>query len=133
MPRPLLLLPLLACLWADPQSVGFDTLAGFDYVQGMTLPKEVTDLDGTEVTVSGFMRREVPGSGPVDQFLLVNDACGCNGTPKMNEIVFCTLAPGTTMDVKPSVVKVTGTLYVGEVVEDGEVVMIYQLDADTVH
>ena len=84
------------------------------------------------MSISGCMQREVPGSNPVEQFLLVNDACGCNGTPKLNEVVFCTLPAGTTTDIKPGIVTVTGKLYVGEVKEDGVVVMVYQLDADTV-
>ena len=122
----------LCLLGQDPTKVGFAQLAGFDYKEGMTLPKEVTKLDEHVITVSGFMRREVPGGGPVGQFLLVNDACGCNGTPKMNEIVFCTLPDGVTMDVKPGVVTVTGKVYVGESKEDDVVVMLYQMDADTV-
>lgn len=127
-----LLLGLLACLGQDPTKVGFATLAGFDYTEGMTLPKEVTALDQKTVTISGFMQREVPGSAPVNQFLLINEACGCNGTPKMNEIVFCTLPDGVTMDIKPGVATVTGTFYVGEQKEDGVVVMVYQMDADVV-
>jgi hypothetical protein len=127
-----LFLCALACLAQDPTKIGFATLAGFDYTEGMTLPKEVTRLDEQVVTISGFMRREVPGGGPVNQFMLINDGCGCEGTPKMNEIVFCTLPDGVKMDVKPGIVTVTGKVYVGESKEDGVVVMIYQMDADTV-
>jgi hypothetical protein len=116
----------------EPTKVGFDKLAGFEWKEGMTLPKTVTDLDTKVVSIRGFMLREVPGSGPVNQFMLINDACGCNGTPKLTEIVFCTLPDGVTMDIKPGVVTVTGTLYVGEEKEDGVVVMLYQMDADTV-
>ncbi|MCA8954403.1 MAG: DUF3299 domain-containing protein [Planctomycetes bacterium] len=123
---------LLATLPQDPKKASFSELAGFDYTEGMTLPKEVTDLDEKIVTIGGFMRREIAGTGPVNQFLLVNDACGCQGTPKLNEIVFCMLPAGVTMDLKPGVVKVTGKLYVGEEKEDGVVTMIYQMDADTV-
>ena len=79
-----------------------------------------------------IMVREVPGSGPVGTFLLINDACGCNGTPKMNEIVFCALPDGVTMDIKPGVVHVAGKLYVGEQKEDGAVVALYSMDVDTV-
>lgn len=128
-----LLLPALLLLAADdPLKVGFAKLAGFDYQEGMKLPKEVTDLDEKQVEIRGFMQRESPGSEPVNSFLLINDACGCNGTPKLNEIVFCTLPDGVTTDIKPGVVTVTGKLYVGEEKEDGVVIMIYQLDADTV-
>ncbi len=127
------LLPALLLLAADdPLKVGFAKLAGFDYQEGMKLPKEVTDLDEKLVEIRGFMQRETPGSEPVNSFLLINDACGCNGTPKLNEIVFCTLPDGVTSEIKPGVVTVTGKLYVGEEKEDGVVIMIYQLDADTV-
>ena len=123
---------LLTCLGQDPQRIGFDVLASYTWTEGMSLPKEVTNLDDKLVTISGFMQREVPGGSPVEQFLIVNEACGCNGSPKLNEIVFCTLPDGVTMDIKPGIVSVTGKLYVGEEKEDGVVVMIYQMDADTV-
>ena len=126
------LLGLLSCLADEPTKVGFAVLAGFTYTEGMTLPKEVTAVDEKVVAIRGFMQREVPGSGPVNQFLLVNEACGCNGTPKLNEIVFCTLPDGVTMDILPGVVTATGKFYVGEEKEDGVVVMLYQMDADTV-
>ena len=116
----------------DPVKTSFAVLASFDFKEGMTLPAEVTRLDQKVIEITGFMQREVPGSGPVNQFLLINDGCGCNGTPKLNEIVFCALPEGVKMEVKSGVVKVTGTLYVGEVKEDGYVVMLYTMDADTV-
>jgi hypothetical protein len=130
--RSLCLLALLAVAADDPLPVGFAKLAGFEHKDGMTLPKEVTDLDEKLVEIRGFMRRETPGSEPVNQFMLINDACGCNGTPKLNEIVFCTLPDGVTTDINPAVVTVTGKLYVGEEKEDGVVIMLYQMDADTV-
>jgi hypothetical protein len=48
----------------------------------------------------------------------------------MNEIIFCALPEGTTTEIRPGIVHVTGKLYVGEVKEDGVVVMIYQMDVD---
>ena len=123
---------LLCALGQDPQKTSFAVLAGYEFRPGVDLPAEVLALDDKVVTISGFMQREVPGSGPVGQFLLVNDACGCTGTPKLNEIVFCALPEGTTTDVKPGIVQVTGKLYVGEQREDGDVVAVYVLDADTV-
>lgn len=117
----------------DPVKTSFAVLASFDFQEGKKLPDEVTGLDQKVVEITGFMQRETPGSGPVNQFLLINDACGCSGTPKLNEIVFCALAEGVTMEIKSGVVKVTGRLYVGEVKEDGCVVMLYTMDADTVN
>lgn len=139
--RPMALLRLTTCLLLaamvpssaqDPIKAAFTELAGFDYTEGMTLPAEVTKLDEKIVTINGFMRREFPGVGPVNSFLLINDACGCDGTPMIHEIVFCMLPDGVTMDIKPGVVEVTGKLYVGEEKEDGVVIMLYQMDADTV-
>lgn len=133
MARSLLLLGLLLSgAFDEPLKVGFATLSSFEWQEGKKLPKEVTDLDEKMVEIRGFMQRETPGSGPVNSFLLINDACGCNGTPKLTEIVFCTLPDGVTMDIKPGVVTVTGKLYVGEAKEDDVVVMLYQMDADSV-
>ncbi len=125
-----ILLGLLALAADEPEKTSFTVLAGFTYQEGMTLPGEVTKLDEKVVKISGFMRREFPGGGPVEQFLLINDACGCEGTPMMNEIVFCALPPGETTDIKVGLVSCTGKLYVGEVEEDGVVVMLYTMDVD---
>lgn len=129
-PRSTLLLLTLAV--SEPEPVGFDVLAGFDYAEGMQLPKEVQAFDEKEIKVRGFMRREFPGDGPVNAFMLINDNCGCTGTPKMNEIIFCMLPEGETEDIHEGVVTVRGTLYVGEEKEEGVVIMIYQMDADEV-
>ena len=116
----------------DPVSLGFSVLAGFDYKEGMTLPEAVSKYDGKKVQLAGFMKREDGGEGDTEEFLLVNDACGCNGTPKLNEIVFCTMPEGTKAKIQPGVTKVTGTLYVGEE-KDGDVVVArYALDVEKV-
>ncbi|MEC7726188.1 MAG: hypothetical protein VYD05_11775, partial [Planctomycetota bacterium] len=130
--RPLSTFLVLSVLAGEPEPLGFDVLAGFDYTEGMTLPKEVSSWDEKEVKVRGFMRREFPGDGPVNSFMLINDNCGCTGTPKLNEIVFCMLPEGETEDVHEGIVTVTGKLYIGEEKEDGYVIMIYQMDADQV-
>lgn len=127
----LLLMPVLA-LPQDPIKVSFEVLAGYEHKAGEALPAKVTAYDGKVVSIGGFMMREVPGSGPVNQFLLVNEACGCNGTPKLNEIVFCALPEGVTMEVPAGIVHVTGKLFVGEQKEEGEIVALYTLDADEV-
>ena len=79
--RTYMALAVLTLMGQEPTKTSFSVLASFDYTEGMTLPKEVTDLDEVTVTISGFMRREVPGGSPVHEFMLVNDSCGCTGTP----------------------------------------------------
>lgn len=121
-----------ALTFGDPIEVGFTRLAGFEYQEGMELPAEVTELDGKTVRISGFMQAEDDGTGEVESFLLINDACGCQGTPKLNEIVFCDMPEGESTKILPGVVTVEGTLYVGEEKEDGVVLGIYFLDVEKV-
>ena len=125
---------LVAAGPSDPVEVDFGVLAGFDYVEGMQLPDEVLAYDERTVKVSGFMRREedLSSGDEVEYFALINDACGCEGVPKMNEVVFCAMPEGEVTSILPGVVSVTGTLYVGELVEEDIVVALYTLDVDSI-
>lgn len=119
----------------DPTEVDFQVLSGFEYEEGMELPAEVTQHNEETVVVAGFMRREDEAASPdeeVEYFMLVNDACGCEGTPKLNEIVFCAMPEGETTKILPGIVKVTGTLYVGEEKEDDIVLALYTMDVDSI-
>ena len=122
----------------DPVKVDFAALSGFDYEEGMELPAEVTAYNEKVVVVSGFMRREdeavLYGTGreDVEYFMLVNDSCGCEGTPKLNEIVFCAMPEGQTTEILPGIVEVTGTMYVGEEKEDDVVLALYTMDVDSI-
>ena len=102
----LLFLAALVPVTDDPQEVDFAALSDFEYVEGMTLPEHVTRLDQKTVRISGFMAREEPGDGPVEFFLLINDACGCQGMPKLNEVLFCAMPDGQTTWQKLHVVQV---------------------------
>lgn len=123
---------LLALAVQDPEELSFTVLAGFTYTEGQPLPQEVLAYDEKVVTISGFMQREFPGGGPVNQFLLVNESCGCEGSPMMNEVVFCALPEDVTTEVLTCIVEVTGKLYVGEQKEEGIVIMLYTMDADSI-
>lgn len=113
--------------------IDFATLSGFEYEEGMTLPRDVRRLDGDKVTLSGFMEPEFEGEEDVAFFMLIDDACGCEGMPKLNEIVFCAMPDGETTEILSGMVTVEGTLWVGEQVEDGEVVALYTFDVDSVY
>ena len=120
----------------DPTEVDFQVLSGFDYEEGMELPAEVTQHNEETVVITGFMRREdeataADADDEVEYFMLVDDACGCEGTPKLNEIVFCAMPEGETTKILPGLVKVTGTLFVGEEKEDDVVLALYTMDADS--
>jgi hypothetical protein len=131
------LLSLLTCLVCagpqkEPEHIGFAVLAGFDYEAGKALPAAVTKLDKQKVKVSGFMMTEDGSEGPTEYFVIVNDACGCEGTPKLNEMVFCAMPEGEKTKIRPGNVSVTGTLYVGEEKEEGVVVSLYGLSVDSI-
>ena len=123
---------LLGPIVGDPVEVDFAALSDFVFKPGMALPAHVTKLDKVSIRISGFMAREDGGDGPTEYFLLINDACGCQGTPKLNEILFCAMPPGQTTTVLPGTVHVIGTMYVGEVEEDGAVVALYCVDVDRI-
>ncbi len=125
------LLPAAAPV-AEPTEINFGVLAGFDYEEGMTLPKEVSKLDQKLVSVSGFMATEDGSEGDVAYFIIINDACGCEGTPKMNEMIFCAMPEGETTKLKDGRVTVTGKFYVGEEKEEGVVISLYGLEVDSV-
>ncbi len=116
----------------EPEKVDFAVLSGFEYQEGMTLPAEVTQYDEREITLSGFMQREDDGIGPVEFFMLIDDACGCEGMPKLNEVVFCAMPEGVTTEVFAGTVEISGKLYIGEEREDDVVVALYVMDVDSV-
>ncbi|MEZ5989768.1 MAG: DUF3299 domain-containing protein [Planctomycetota bacterium] len=115
----ILLLPLRG---DDPKDLDFQVLSGFEYTQGMDLPKKVKDLHGKKVKLTGFGRSADGEVKDVGWFWLVNQNCDCEGAPKMNEMVFAILSEGETIDLKDEPIKVEGTLSVGED-KDGEYVL----------
>ena len=127
----LLFSSVFATAVGDPEDVAFARLSNFDYEEGKALPKKITKLDGTRVTISGFMENEDGSKDDSQYFVLVNDACGCEGTPDLNEMIFCAMPDGEETGMKVGVVEVTGTLYVGEEKEDGVVVTLYTMSVET--
>ena len=126
----LALLPLGSSV--EPPKVGFDVLASFDYEEGVAPPEEVTKHHKQRVKIAGFMATEDGSEGEVEYFILVNDACGCEGKPKLNEIVFCAMPEDETVKIKPGIVELTGTLFVEEEKEDGVVVSLYSMNVESV-
>ena len=137
--RVLALLTLIPLLFASFRGapgekaieVDFSVLAGFQYKEGMTLPAEITKLNGKLVRIVGFLRNEEQQNS-CHEFWLVNQNCDCQGSPKMNEWVFCTMPEGKTVDLGDEPGVVTGRLEVGEQKEDEFVVSIYRLEVQKV-
>ncbi len=137
--RVLALLTLIPLLFASFRGVpgekaievDFSVLAGFQYKEGMTLPAEIRKLDGKLVRLVGFLRNEEQQDA-CHEFWLVNQNCDCQGGPKMNEWVFCTMAAGKTVDLGDEPGVVTGRFEVGEQKEDDFVVSLYRLEVQKV-
>jgi hypothetical protein len=112
----------------DPRVIDFGVLASFEYREGMKLPSEVVGLDKKEVKISGFMRGENGATENLEFFMIVNEACGCAGEPKLNEVIFCAMPEGQRVNLSAAPVKVTGTLYVGEDKDGDYVSSLYRME-----
>ena len=132
-----LLTALTCCLLAapldEPEEISFQVLSNYEYKESMDLPKSVTKYHKKTIQVGGFMATEDGSGGEVEYFILVNDACGCEGTPRLNEMIFCAMPEGERTTIKPGTVSVTGTLYVEEEIEEGVVVSLYTMAVDSVN
>ncbi|HEX4343077.1 MAG TPA: DUF3299 domain-containing protein [Verrucomicrobiae bacterium] len=96
------------------------------------LPDVIRALNDKSVAVTGFMLPTHTDDGRATDFLLLrNQSACCYGVlPKINEwVVVRTSGKGVkaVMDVP---VTVLGTLHVGELVENGQLSGIYELDCD---
>lgn len=126
-------------------SLGFDKLAGFQYVvpeyTGTTppplpdtnqIPASVKALDGKTVSVKGFMLPLKVKEGKVTELLLMRDQSMCcfGAVPKINEFLTVKMSGGGTKAVMDQAVTLVGKLKVGEFSENGYLLGIYQMDAD---
>ena len=134
----------------DYSSVSFDQLASFPFVvtpdiadatadshlasvrTGEQLPGAIKLLNDHRVAITGFMLPVEVWSGVTSNFLLLrNQTACCYGiAPRVNEwVVVHTTGKGVkpVMDVP---VTALGTLHVGDVREEGQLLGIYELDCD---
>ena len=109
-------------------------LGGFEYKEGMELPKAVTDLDGKEVGIAGYMM-SLGEFEDIHEFLLVESMWSCcfGIPPDVHQVLVVTIPDdqeGLELVTVPIVI--LGKLDVGEEVEDGWVTSVYRLTAETV-
>lgn len=112
----------------DPVVVDFQTLMSFEYEVGGGIPDEVLELDGQRIRIDGYTDQNTPEGSRV--FWLTSDACGCNGTPKLNHFVEVTLQRGK-IGYRPDLLTLEGDFSVGEVEEDGFIVSLYRLEVES--
>ena len=95
------------------------------------IPKSIRKLDKQKVAITGYMLPLKVEDGKITEFLVLRDqsACCFGAVPKINEWINVRMPKGK--GVKPVMdVRITffGVLKVGEVLESGYLVGIYEMD-----
>ena len=128
--------------------VGFDRLASFAYevpddpitepkakaiIEKNVIPKTVRVFDKKKVALKGYMLPLKVEDGKITELLILRDQSMCcyGAVPKINEWVSVRMPKGK--GVKPIMdvpITIFGTLKVGEVLENGYLVGIYEMDGD---
>lgn len=126
--------------------VGIDTLDDYDYYTPLPgekpddkliaknqIPDKVKQLSGTQISISGFMMPlSVDDEGKVEEFVLNGnyDRCFYGAPSQINQWIHVKMQPGQGTKAMHSPVVVSGTLEVGELLEDGEVISLYRMTGD---
>ncbi len=130
-------------------SVSFDKLASFEYtmpedltepvaneegqVYKEQIPSSIKELNDTNISLKGFMLPLKVEKGSVTEMLIMRDqSMCCYGTvPKINEWVSVRMEDEGVKPVMDEPVTIYGTLKVGEVLENGYLVGIYEMDGQS--
>ena len=144
----------ISLLHEDPKylAIGFDRLSGFPFVvtdqmvDAMKnystaspqtigqLPDEIRALNEKAVALKGFVMPMKLDHGLTTEFLLLkNQGLCCYGlAPKITEWVNVRMMGKGVKPIMHEPVTVCGTFHVGDVRENGQLLGIYQMDADQV-
>lgn len=112
-------------------NVDFDFLSGFDCENAPT-PKQVKDLNGKKVLVTGFMLPVDFEEGKVTTFLLLKNQMGCcfGITPRMNEFIYVKMKGDLSTKFMTDIpITVLGKFGVGQ---DNMVGSLYVMEAEQV-
>ena len=128
--------------------VGFDRLANFSFEmpEGLQptnsvnkatksndqIPADVKFFDQKKVALKGFMLPLKVDDGVVTEMLIMKDQSMCcyGAVPRINDWVSVKMKNGGVRSVMDQPVTLYGKLHVGEMLENGYLVGIYELDGD---
>jgi hypothetical protein len=126
------------------QRVDFNKLSNYEYelpdpfdptprTLQNKIPDAVKALDGTLVSIEGFMLPLDLNAQGVSQFMLNAsiDMCYFGAPVRMNEWILVTMKGGTRAKFTHLALNVKGRLSVGEEVKNGRVASLYRLVADS--
>ncbi|NRA95913.1 MAG: DUF3299 domain-containing protein [Planctomycetes bacterium] len=115
------------------QLLKWEVLGGFEYEEGMALPKTVRELTGKKVGIAGYMMtlEEVED---IHEFLLVESLWSCCfGTPpEVHQVLVVNVPDDRGVEFTTAPVLILGDIDVGEEVEDGFVTSVYRVKTDKV-
>jgi hypothetical protein len=147
-----LTLPTVAGAQAKPayQEINFYQLANFTYnakepyepsphAVPNALPDWLKALNGKKVVIRGNATPANIEPGGVSEFFLANqtDPCGFGTMPRINEWIYVNMGGGRLVDIRAPAggtveVLVKGTFRVKEEIEEGHIVSLFTLIADSV-
>lgn len=127
--------------------VSFDRLASFEYgvpedltrkIEGeeegvsSQIPESIRALNNKSIALKGFMLPLKVEEGLVTEMLIMRDQSMCcyGTTPKINEWVSVKMKGNGVKAVMDQVVRIFGTLKVGEIRENDYLVGIYEMDGN---
>ncbi len=107
----------------------WDRLTEIEYEEGEPLPPRVRGLDGERVVMAGYFVRTAYG-----ELLLVKSVWSCcfGQPPAVHEAVVVSLEGPPEDEWLDGLIRVAGTLEVGEERDEGYVVSVYRMRADRV-
>ena len=141
-------IPTKAAKTGDYIEVGFDRLANFTFevpegVQptnaveklsksGEQIPAEVKAFDQKKVALKGFMLPLKVDDGVVTEMLIMKDQSMCcyGAVPRINDWVSVKMKKGGVKSIMDQPVTLYGKLHVGEMLENGYLVGLYELDGE---
>ena len=140
--------PAKASKTGEYVEVGFDRLANFSFEmpEGLQptnsvnkatkssdqIPADVKFFDQKKVALKGFMLPLKVDDGVVTEMLIMKDQSMCcyGAVPRINDWVSVKMKKGGVKSVMNQPVTLYGKLHVGEMLENGYLVGIYELDGD---
>ena len=128
------------------KTVSWKDLGNFPYRPSVTprmkapskpsiLPQAVRDLAGQDLRLTGYMMPVEMDGREVRSFVLVRDQqlCCFGRMPALNEWVLVRVGKGGAVDMNmDEPIEVEGSFEVGEDIEEGAVMSLYRMVADTV-
>lgn len=128
------------------KSIDISDLADFDYYTPLpgekpvekllvknAIPETIKKLNGQKVSIAGFMLPvRIDEQGYVEEFALNGnyDMCFYGAPSQINQWVHVKMSPDAKAKFSHNPITVSGTLEVGELIEDGEVISLYRLKGD---